>query len=591
MDKDFYHKTKKNKRTYIKKQSKTFKKKSKTNLKTTNSKTRQKLIKYWRNFGFPYVKNYINSSDMFKKYKNMLNNENYRRFIKNDKYELREQFNTFGINLKFANKFYSIFIPLSYYKEFDILIDYYTEHSRIMVKKNDKDMSLIEHYDKGTLLKDAIDKLIKLKREINIESLRDIFYDFPNIYNASPESTMFYMCLINILFYNQIGKYNDLVIIDGAGGYGCRLLAAILLDSYYFGVEPNSVSTPGFKNMIQELGDRYKHNMFEDGLPTAKGILDIEDNIADIIFFSPPLFGGEIYSEDEKQSILMFKDLYVWKTQFLHKSLEVLWSKLKPNHYIVFQSMRYDYILEYMNTLKDAKFEGVISRKTYAGRFKPNWIWSKIQNKLDFDKTDIKLKKFTELADCEIKILSNILSNPDIMKYVGTGDTLNITTLLSTIENEKNILVSNNSFHNLYDAILIDNKLIGCVSLVNYDLRNDNIKYYYPVNFCKISKKTKNSYKNNLVLGEISYSLRVIIDKPYQHRGIASIVMEKVLDLFKNLYFKDTKEIINIVGWINIKNISGIKLFEKFKFKKIGLFQTLEKRFIYLKQIYPHLSN
>ena len=51
--------------------------------------------------------------------------------------------------------------------------------------------------------------------------------------------------------------------------------------------------------------------------------------------------------------------------------------------FIVFQSVRYDYIGEYMlkehaEKRKDAVFRGILSRVTTAGRYKPNWVWQKI---------------------------------------------------------------------------------------------------------------------------------------------------------------------------------------------------------------------
>ena len=82
--------------------------------------------------------------------------------------------------------------------------------------------------------------------------------------------------------------------------------------------------------MIEDFGDSKKQIMYEDGLPFARGILKLDDDSADIVMFSPPLWGGEIYSDDKLQSINLFKDFKIWKYDFVYKSLEVLWSKLKP---------------------------------------------------------------------------------------------------------------------------------------------------------------------------------------------------------------------------------------------------------------------
>ena len=72
----------------------------------------------------------------------------------------------------------------------------------------------------------------------------------------------------------------------------------------------------------------------------------------------------------------------MWLKEFLHASIEVLWSRLRVGGFIVFQSVRYDYIGEHMikehvEKQKDAEFKGILSRVTTGGRYKPNWVWQK----------------------------------------------------------------------------------------------------------------------------------------------------------------------------------------------------------------------
>jgi hypothetical protein len=200
------------------------------------------------------------------------------------------------------------------------------------------------------------------------------------IYNASPESTIFYILLWKLLYPNKTyDEFSKLRVLDGAGGYGTRLLASIVLNMHYIGVEPNTMSTAGFKEMIDMFGDSKKQIMYEDGLPNAVGVNSIKNNTMDIVMFSPPMYDGEIYSNDDKQSTNMFKDYNTWKNKFLYESLRILWSKLSIGGFIVFQSIRYNLIRELIEKeFEDARFLGVISRKTYSGRFKPNWIWTKV---------------------------------------------------------------------------------------------------------------------------------------------------------------------------------------------------------------------
>jgi hypothetical protein len=306
------------------------------------------------------------------------------KFISYERYKLdRERFEI-KEDIRFNGKYVSIYIPN--YKIYDknnidLLVDYFTEESRIKAQKNKDDPSLYTYYHEKDLLKDAIKWLEKHNKKITLGTLRDSFYEFKMIYNASPESTTFYILLWKQLYPNKTyDEFSKLRILDGAGGYGTRLLASIVLNMYYIGVEPNTMSTAGFKEMIEMFGDSKKQIMYEDGLPDAEGVNSIKNNTMDIVMFSPPMYDGEVYSNDDKQSTNMFKDYNTWKNKFLYESLRILWSKLSYGGFIVFQSIRYNLIRELIEKeFKDAKFLGVISRKTYSGRFKPNWIWTKVK--------------------------------------------------------------------------------------------------------------------------------------------------------------------------------------------------------------------
>jgi hypothetical protein len=189
------------------------------------------------------------------------------------------------------------------------------------------------------------------------------------------------------MLFPLVEDFSSLKILDGAGGYGSRLMAAIMLNANYVGVEPNPLSTPGFQKMIETFGSPEKQKMLEDGLPNAVGVDKLPPGWADVVMFSPPMWGKEVYNDEtvEKQSTNMFNNEKTWLNEFLYASIEVLWSRLRVGGYIVFQSVRYDYIGEYMikehvENKKDGEFKGIISRVTTSGRYKPNWIWQKVHH-------------------------------------------------------------------------------------------------------------------------------------------------------------------------------------------------------------------
>ena len=291
-----------------------------------------------------------------------------------------------------------------------LLVDYFTEPSKITVRIAKGEPSLEEHFTKGTLIEKAVRILRRKSLEITDENLHDIIVSQSEggverreqafnmkmskidgkdkrVYLASAENAFVYIMIWKLLFpeMSSSDDFSNLKILDGAGGYGSRLMAAIMMNASYVGVEPNHLSTPGFNKMIEMFGSSEKQKMLEDGLPNAVGVDTLPPGWADVVMFSPPMWGKEVYNDETvaKQSTNMFNNEKMWLSEFLHSSIEVLWSRLRVGGFIVFQSVRYDYIGEYMMKEhfakgKDGEFVGIISRVTSAGRYKPNWVWQKV---------------------------------------------------------------------------------------------------------------------------------------------------------------------------------------------------------------------
>jgi hypothetical protein len=276
------------------------------------------------------------------------------------------------------------------------LVDYFTESSKIVVRLGPDKPSLADHFKDGTLVANAMRILKQKSKPINGRTIHDMVVSQSDgmktsviggkdqsVYLSSAENVFVYIILFKLLFPKMtMEQLATLNILDGAGGYGSRLMASIMLDANYIGVEPNPLSTPGFTEMIKMFGNPSKQKMIEDGLPSAGEFLEIPDGWAHIVMFSPPMWGKEVYNDaDEKQSIHMFNNEQLWLEQFLYASIEELWKRLRVGGYIVFQSVRYDYIGEHMvkHHANDAEFKGIIARVTSNGRRKPNWVWQKMK--------------------------------------------------------------------------------------------------------------------------------------------------------------------------------------------------------------------
>jgi len=316
-------------------------------------------------------------------------------------------------NLKFkierGAKFISIKSPDEELLDKDyLLVDYFTEPSKITVRLAKGEPSLEDHFKHGTLVEKALRLLKRKSIEATDESLHEVIVHQSDertesqdsrinmkvsmidgvdkkVYLSSAENVYVYIIIWKLLFPQMSPEdFSSIKILDGAGGYGSRLMAAIMMNANYVGVEPNPLSSPGFSNMIEMFGSPEKQKMLEDGLPGAVGVENLPFGWADIVMFSPPMWGKEVYNDEtvKNQSINMFNNEKLWLKEFLHASIEVLWSRLRIGGYIVFQSVRYDYIGDYMikehvEKQKDAEFKGIMSRVTTGGRYKPNWIWQK----------------------------------------------------------------------------------------------------------------------------------------------------------------------------------------------------------------------
>lgn len=355
--------------------TKTKKRKITTIKQINNHNTTPNNITQWLNKGYPYAKYFINPKKLIHKlrtYSPRISYEKFNYLYKSEVPELKDH--------RFNNKYVSIFIPMNIYNKLDIIVDYYTEESRLKCTLKNKP-SPYDLATKKNLLEYTLNKLNQKNIPITYESYRDEIYNYPGLYICSGESVLFYKGLIRVLFGN---KYNlsNLNIMDGAIGYGQRLMTALVLKCNYIGIDPNIETIQACINMINDNGTPAKtQHAYPEGLPASEHINNTPNNSQDIVFFSPPSFDEEIYGSHEQQSILLFPTFDVWINGFLYPSLDILVSKIKVNGYLIVQSRKIKYIYSYLMKKLELKFKGVIARKTYGNKYKPNHIFQKINIK------------------------------------------------------------------------------------------------------------------------------------------------------------------------------------------------------------------
>ena len=175
------------------------------------------------------------------------------------------------------------------------------------------------------------------------------------------------------------------VVLDFSAGWGDRLAGfyASMDTETYIGIDPRKENHP----IYREQSKFYDKNLgwFEKKKSVYLYESPAEDwdnsewvGKVDLIFTSPPYFNTERYSKDDTQSWVRYKGINDWNEKFLHKALKNVWETLKPGGIMIVniadiydRSVKSyvkicDPMVEYMKTIDDCIFEGVIGMEMSA---------------------------------------------------------------------------------------------------------------------------------------------------------------------------------------------------------------------------------
>lgn len=197
-------------------------------------------------------------------------------------------------------------------------------------------------------------------------------------------------------------KYNATDVIDFSAGWGDRLCGfyASKTAKTYIGIDPNKdVYSTYYKqrDLYSALTKSEKTATFIN-LPAEDSNLGNE--VADLIFTSPPYFNAEKYTEDGTQSFKRYKTIDSWLTGFMFPTLDKMCDALKSGgHLIINISDVYtngkrhnicDPMNDYLNDKKDMHFEEAYGMKmakrpqsladdgdTDTTFIEPVWVWRK----------------------------------------------------------------------------------------------------------------------------------------------------------------------------------------------------------------------
>lgn len=255
-----------------------------------------------------------------------------------------------------------LFSEPSDYERINILSDFFQEPARMQARVCSSELCPAEYWVKHR------DQLIQ-KYDTDVHQLREA------LYRQCPEAGTFRPTLMNYF----IRIFSAKRVLDLCAGWGDRMLGAAAANAeVYHGVDCNPALQTGYHHMRQILGiDPKRFVVLEaDALK-----LDIPTDY-DLALTCPPYFTYEIYSSDDRQSIVQFKTEESWYQNFLLPLVLKMWNALKVGGHLVL-------VLNHTNPKQ--KYLQWLSRDTAHWHFsgllvlsdrrlsnpQPIWIWRK----------------------------------------------------------------------------------------------------------------------------------------------------------------------------------------------------------------------
>jgi hypothetical protein len=215
------------------------------------------------------------------------------------------------------------------FNRIDCITNYFTEDARMTAKVNKNRFSQpVSPYEYWVTdwRKNIFISLIKKKQPITSETLRE------EIYFQVPEATLFKVSfsisVIRILHSHIQSIDGSLHMLDISSGWGDRLISSFASGcGRYLGFDPNTKLIPGHRDIISKLGSSETHMEIR---PEPFETAQLEGEMFDLCFTSPPYFSFEIYTSENTQSISKYPKYETWLNHFLLASIRKAWEALRP---------------------------------------------------------------------------------------------------------------------------------------------------------------------------------------------------------------------------------------------------------------------
>jgi tRNA G10 N-methylase Trm11 len=157
--------------------------------------------------------------------------------------------------------------------------------------------------------------------------------------------------------------------MDPFCGFGGRLVAALMQNINYIGIDLNKDLEPGYNKLLNDFREKTSSKvelLFEDS-----NSVDYSNYKYDMVFTSPPYENIEIYKNMERKSI------QEW-TKFYKEVFQKLWDNLQPmGTYII--NINESIYIKILEPLFGPALETILLKKSSKNDYKEYiYIWKKV---------------------------------------------------------------------------------------------------------------------------------------------------------------------------------------------------------------------
>lgn len=216
------------------------------------------------------------------------------------------------------------------------------------IKCNDK-MTPVEVFNNDTLLRKVIEKRLKFGDNMSDNGIRKTLKIFTGAQAVSMFRPTAAYLIYQYLIENYLDNKTDISVYDPSGGFGGRLLGAILHSNIknYTCAEPSTKANLGLKSICRDFEPVWKDNI------NLIGSEDFQSNSKfDIVFTSPPYYNTENYADEITQSCHKFKTKQDWLDNFFTKTVDNCYGVMSKGSVIAINIAN---VPSYSNLLSDAR--------------------------------------------------------------------------------------------------------------------------------------------------------------------------------------------------------------------------------------------